>query len=91
MAKAKDKGALRRAVDHPMSERLRTAPLPALLAESRAEIVDSDVHAPGYGGFYVRLRDGRLLLSVPKRLDREATARHLLGCALRTRVEEVSV
>ncbi|MFD3532065.1 hypothetical protein [Streptomyces sp. NPDC058664] len=63
-------------------DRLLSAPLPELLAESGAEIIDSSIRDAGFFGAAVQNRDGRISLHLPAgRSDRErdTMARALVG------------
>lgn len=53
-------------------DRLLSAPLPELLAETNAEIVDSSIRDAGFYGAAVQARNGRISLHLPTgRSDRE--------------------
>ncbi|MBA2951618.1 hypothetical protein [Streptomyces himalayensis] len=65
--------------------RLLEAPLPQLLAEVGAELVDSRITDAAFTGAAV-VADGRVLLSMPPgrpEWERDAVARALLGDVLR--------
>lgn len=56
----------------PSSSRLITAPLPELLAEANAEIIDSSICDANFFGAAVQNRNGRISLHLPTgRSDRE--------------------
>jgi hypothetical protein len=62
----------------PTAERLLDAPLPDLLADLDAELVESSITDPGFIGALLELPDGSLVLSMPPgrpRLERDCVAR----------------
>ncbi|MER5875498.1 hypothetical protein ABT119_06155 [Streptomyces sp. NPDC001910] len=64
------------------AERLLDAPLPDLLADLDAELVESSITDPGFIGALVQREDGSLILSMPPgrpRLERDCVARAMLG------------
>jgi hypothetical protein len=66
-------------------ERLLGAPLPDLLADLDAELVESSITDPTFIGALLQLTDGSLVLSMPPnrpRLERDSVARAMLGRAV---------
>lgn len=65
--------------------RLLDTPLPQLLADLGAELMESAITDPGFVGAVVQRRDGSLVLSMPPgrpRLERDTVARAMLGQAI---------
>lgn len=66
----------------PTVDHLMDAPLAELLAECRAEIVDSSITDAGFFGAFVERRDGSRILSMPtgrSAFERDTAARMLLA------------
>lgn len=64
---------------------LHSAPLPQVLAELGAELIESSITDPKFFGAVTQHRDGRLFLSLPQGRDaaeRDVVARALLGDVL---------
>lgn len=64
------------------TDRLLSAPLPVLLAEARAEIVEAPRHYPNFDGMVLGLHSGTSQLVLPKGRtvrEREALARELVS------------
>jgi hypothetical protein len=69
----------------PSVERLLDAPLPSLLADLGAELVESSITDSTFIGALLELPDGSLVLSMPSgrpRLERDCVARAMLGRAV---------
>ena len=69
----------------PTTERLLDAPLPQLLDELGAELMESSITDPTFTGALVQREDGSLVLSMPPgrpRLERDTVARAMLGQAV---------
>jgi hypothetical protein len=66
----------------PTTDHLLDAPLPQLLNELDALLVDSSITDVGFFGAVVQRRDGQLILAMPvgrSAFERDTTARMLLG------------
>ena len=64
---------------------IMSAPLPDLLAEVGAELVESAIDDDGFFGAVVECRDGRIVLAMPQGRpgwERDVIARSLLGNVL---------
>ena len=67
------------------TDHLLDAPLPQLLAELGAALVESSITDAAFYGAVVQRRDGQLILSMPvgrSAFERDTVARMLLGRAL---------
>ncbi|WP_282790884.1 hypothetical protein [Streptomyces sp. CC224B] len=66
----------------PFADRLLSAPIDRLLAESNAELIDSSITDPGFFGAVIQHKTGEIILTLPtgrSELEHDTMARYLLA------------